>query len=189
MAIHIRRRQLIVTLGSVAAWPLAARAQQVKAATIGLLGTGSAAAQSQWTAALVQRMRELGWVEGNNLAIEYRCAEGRTERLNDVASENPIQLTRGQRQITTSSPHDVAIGLACCATASSRDSRCKPRCWCCGISSTFFGGARHDFDVARFFQDIDRRLAHHEPARRHRAARAAPPLCPDIILGKDRMKF
>jgi ABC-type uncharacterized transport system substrate-binding protein len=56
-------------------------------ATIGLLGTGSAAAQSQWTAAFVQRMRELGWVEGNNLAIEYRWAAGRTERLSELASE------------------------------------------------------------------------------------------------------
>jgi putative ABC transport system substrate-binding protein len=56
-------------------------------ATIGLLGTGSAAAQSQWTAAFVQRLRELGWVEGNNLAIEYRWAAGHTERLSELASE------------------------------------------------------------------------------------------------------
>jgi putative ABC transport system substrate-binding protein len=88
MAIHIRRRQFIVTLGSAAVvWPLAALAQQAKAATIGLLGTGSAAGQAQWTAAFVQRMRELGWVEGSNLAIEYRWAEGRTERLSGLASE------------------------------------------------------------------------------------------------------
>jgi putative tryptophan/tyrosine transport system substrate-binding protein len=83
----IKRREFITLLGSAAAWPLAARAQQAKAATIGLLGTGSAAAQSQWTAAFVQRMRELGWVEGRNLAIEYRWAEGRTERLSELASE------------------------------------------------------------------------------------------------------
>src|SRR5437660_756995 len=70
----MRRRDFITLLGGSAAWPLAARAQQAKAATIGLLGTGSAAAQSQWTAAFVQRMRELGWVEGRNLAIEYRWA-------------------------------------------------------------------------------------------------------------------
>jgi putative ABC transport system substrate-binding protein len=68
MAIHIRRREFIVALGGAAvAWPLAARAQQAKAATIGLLGTGGAAAQAPWTAAFVQRMRELGWVEGRNL--------------------------------------------------------------------------------------------------------------------------
>src|SRR5262249_21232213 len=73
--------------GAAAAWPLAASAQQAKAATIGLLGTGSAAAQSHWTAAFVQRMRELGWVEARNLAIEYRWAEGHTERLRDLANE------------------------------------------------------------------------------------------------------
>jgi putative ABC transport system substrate-binding protein len=69
------------------AWPFATRAEQAKAATIGLLGTGGAAAQSQWTATFLQRMRELGWVEGRNLAIQYRWAEGRTERLNELASE------------------------------------------------------------------------------------------------------
>ena len=83
----IGRREFILALGGAAAWPLAARAQQAKAAIIGLLGTGTAAAQSQWTAAFVQRMRELGWVEGRNLAIEYRWAEGRTERLAELAND------------------------------------------------------------------------------------------------------
>jgi putative tryptophan/tyrosine transport system substrate-binding protein len=81
------RRKFITLLGGAATWPLAARAQQAKTATIGLLGTGSAAAQSQWTAAFVERMRELGWVEGRNLAIEYRWAEGNTERLSELAKE------------------------------------------------------------------------------------------------------
>ena len=83
----MKRRNFITLLGGAAAWPLVARAQQAKAATIGLLGTGGAAAQAQWTAAFVQRMRDLGWVEGRNLAIEYRWAEGRTERLNELASD------------------------------------------------------------------------------------------------------
>jgi putative tryptophan/tyrosine transport system substrate-binding protein len=84
----VKRREFIALLGGMSAtWPLTARAQQAKAATIGLLGTGSAAAQSPWTAAFVQRMRELGWVEGRNLAIEYRWAEGHTERLRDLANE------------------------------------------------------------------------------------------------------
>jgi putative ABC transport system substrate-binding protein len=52
-----------------------------------LLGTGSAAAQSQWTAAFVQRMRDLGWVDGRNLTIEYRWAEGRSERFAEFAAE------------------------------------------------------------------------------------------------------
>jgi putative ABC transport system substrate-binding protein len=84
----VKRREFIALLGGMpATWPLTARAQQVKAATIGLLGTGSAVAQSHWTAAFVQRMRELGWVEGRNLAIEYRWAEGHTDRLRDLADE------------------------------------------------------------------------------------------------------
>ena len=84
----MKPRVFITLLGGAAAtWPLAARAQQAKAATIGLLGTGSAAAQSQWTAAFVQRMRELGWVEGRNLTMEYRWAEGRTECLSELANE------------------------------------------------------------------------------------------------------
>ena len=84
----MKRREFITLLGGAAAWPLAARAQQPsKVATIGLLGSGTAAAQSQWTAAFVQRMRELGWTEGRNLAIEYRWAEGHTERLTALANE------------------------------------------------------------------------------------------------------
>jgi len=85
----MRRREFVVTLIGCAAavWPFAARAQQAKVATIGLLGTGSAAAQSQWTAAFVQRMRDLGWVDGRNLTIEYRWAEGRSERFAEFAAE------------------------------------------------------------------------------------------------------
>jgi len=75
-------------LASAAAWPLAARAQQGgKLATIGLLGSGTLAAQSQWTAAFVQRLRELGWTDGRNVAIEYRWAEGRTQRFAEIADE------------------------------------------------------------------------------------------------------
>ena len=84
----MKRREFISLLGgTAAAWPLAVRAQQAKAATIGLLCTGSAAAQSQWTATFVQRMRELGWVEGRNFALEYRWAGGSTERLSELANE------------------------------------------------------------------------------------------------------
>jgi len=84
----MKRRTFITLIGCAAAvWPFAARAQQAKVATIGLLGTGSAAAQSQWTAAFVQRMRDLGWVDGRNLTIEYRWAEGRSERFAEFAAE------------------------------------------------------------------------------------------------------
>jgi len=70
----MRRREFITLLGgATVAWPLGAHAQQGgKLATVGLLGSSTAAAQNQWTAAFLGRMRELGWSEGRNLAIEYR---------------------------------------------------------------------------------------------------------------------
>jgi putative ABC transport system substrate-binding protein len=55
--------------------------------TIGLLGAGTQLAYSQWVAAFVLRLRELGWVEGNNIAIEYRWADGRSERFGEIAAE------------------------------------------------------------------------------------------------------
>jgi putative ABC transport system substrate-binding protein len=85
----VRRREFITLLGGAAAtWPLAARAQHsAKPPTIGFLGAGTASAMSQWTAAFVQRLRELGWVEDRTIAIHYRWAEGRTERLAEIAAE------------------------------------------------------------------------------------------------------
>jgi putative tryptophan/tyrosine transport system substrate-binding protein len=83
----MRRRELITLLGTAVVWPFAAQAQGQKPVTVGLLGSGTAAAQSTWTAAFVQRMRELGWIEGRNLTIEYRWAEGHNERLAELANE------------------------------------------------------------------------------------------------------
>jgi len=84
----MRRREFITLLGGAAVWPLAARAQQAgKVPTIGFLGTTTASAWGPWTAAFVQRLRELGWIEGRNLAIEYRWADGRTGRFTEIAAE------------------------------------------------------------------------------------------------------
>jgi putative ABC transport system substrate-binding protein len=85
----VNRRSFITLVGGAAAsWPLAAGAQQGgKRATIGLLGSGTAAAQSNWTAAFVQRLHDLGWSESRNLAIEYRWGEGRSERFAKFADE------------------------------------------------------------------------------------------------------
>jgi putative ABC transport system substrate-binding protein len=85
----VRRREFITLLGgAAAAWPLAARAQQPgKLPTIGFLGTTTASAWGPWTAAFVQRLRELGWIEGRTVAIEYRWAEARTERMAEIATE------------------------------------------------------------------------------------------------------
>jgi putative tryptophan/tyrosine transport system substrate-binding protein len=85
----MKRRAFITLLGSAAvAWPLAARAQQLpKLPTIGFLGGTSPSVVSQSVAAFVERLRELGWVEGRNVAIEYRWAEGRSERFAEIAAE------------------------------------------------------------------------------------------------------
>jgi putative tryptophan/tyrosine transport system substrate-binding protein len=83
----LKRRDFITLLGGVAiAWPLAARAQQPgKLPTIGFLGGASALVESQWAAAFVRRLHELGWTEGRTIAIEYRWAEGRNEPAEIVA--------------------------------------------------------------------------------------------------------
>jgi ABC-type uncharacterized transport system substrate-binding protein len=84
----MRRRDFIkVIAGSIAAWPLAARAQQSATAVIGFLGPGTPSAWSPWTAAFVQRLRELGWNEGRTVSIEYRWAEGRSERYTEIAAD------------------------------------------------------------------------------------------------------
>ena len=87
--LDIRRRQFITLLGGAAvAWPLAARAQQAgKLPTIGFFGPNTASAWRPWTAAFWQRLHELGWIEGRNLAIEYRWADARSERFAEIAAE------------------------------------------------------------------------------------------------------
>ena len=86
---QLNRREVIALLGgAAAAWPLIARAQQPgKVRTIGFLGAATPSAASQWVAALVLRLRELGWIEGRTLAIEYRWAEGNNNRLAEIAAE------------------------------------------------------------------------------------------------------
>ncbi|HEY7665986.1 MAG TPA: ABC transporter substrate-binding protein [Xanthobacteraceae bacterium] len=85
----LRRREFVTLLaGAAAAWPLAARAQQRgKLPTIGFLGAATPSGWNHWVVAFVKRLRELGWVEGGNIEIEYRWAEGRSERYAQFAAE------------------------------------------------------------------------------------------------------
>ena len=83
----MNRREFIALLGGAAAWPLPAHAQQAAKPTIGLLVPGTPASHGHWYAATVQRLRELGWVEGRTIAIEYRWAEGFGERLPELAAD------------------------------------------------------------------------------------------------------
>jgi putative ABC transport system substrate-binding protein len=84
----MRRREFITVLGGATAWPLAARAQHSgPLPTIGFLVAGTPTSHGQWVAAFVQRLRELGWIEGRTITIEYRWAEGRSERFAEIAAE------------------------------------------------------------------------------------------------------
>jgi ABC-type uncharacterized transport system substrate-binding protein len=108
----MRRRQFVSLLGgAVAAWPLAARAQQLgKLPTIGVLGAATPSTMSSRLAAFAQRLRELGWVENRNVAIEYRWAELRSERYDEIAAE--FTRLKVDVIITSGTPAVIAIKQA-----------------------------------------------------------------------------
>jgi putative ABC transport system substrate-binding protein len=84
----IRRREFVALIGAAAVWPRAASGQGPgNRPTIGFLGPLSQSAMSQWTAAFVQRLHELGWTEGHNVEISYRWAEGRSELMSGFLAE------------------------------------------------------------------------------------------------------
>ena len=107
----MRRREFITLLGGAATWPLAAQAQRTgKVSRIGFLGTSSPALERHLVDAFRKKLRELGHVEGENIAIEYRWAEGRDERLPSLAAElvrlNPDVI------VTTGTPGTIAARQA-----------------------------------------------------------------------------
>src|SRR5262249_19137712 len=114
---HTKRREFITLVGGAAAtWPLAASAQQpAKQPLIGMLVPGTRATHGQWFAALVDRLRELGWIEGRTVAFEYRFAEGRTDRAAEIVAEfvrmkvdliatSAADVTLAAKQVTSAIP-------------------------------------------------------------------------------------
>jgi putative ABC transport system substrate-binding protein len=108
---QLRRREFLGVLGGAVSWPLTAYAQQpAKLPTIGFLGSSSPSMQAPRVAAFVQRLRELGWIEGGTVAIEYRWAEGRRERAAEIAAE--FVRSKVDAIFTTSSPNVMAAKQA-----------------------------------------------------------------------------
>jgi ABC-type uncharacterized transport system substrate-binding protein len=86
----MKRREFITLLGggAAAAWPLAVRAQQAaKLPTIGFLGQSTPVVETQRLAAFLKRLRELGWIEGRTVAIEYAWGQGSSERFAEIAAD------------------------------------------------------------------------------------------------------
>src|SRR4029077_15546563 len=118
----MRRREFItLVVGAAATWPVATSAQQTgKLPIVGFLGA-SASDFAPWAAGFVARMRELGWVEGRTIRIEYRWSEGRPERYAEIAAEFvrlnvDVILTVGSavptvRQATTVIPIVFAVAI------------------------------------------------------------------------------
>src|SRR5215831_16017001 len=87
MASYIARRKFLATLGSAAAWPLAARAQQSAMPVVGFLSSGSPGPYQPFLSAYHAGLKESGYIEGHNVAIEYRWAEGEHARLPKMADD------------------------------------------------------------------------------------------------------
>jgi putative ABC transport system substrate-binding protein len=109
----MKRRAFITLLGGAAAWPLAVRAQQSAMPTIGYLSPRSPDVEAQLVAAFRRGLGDIGYVEGVNVAIEYRWAEGRNDRLPILAN---MLVARSTVMATTGGPQSARAVLAATST-------------------------------------------------------------------------
>ena len=105
----IRRREFIAGLGGAAAWPLAARAQQRAMPLVAFINSGSAGGYQHLVVAFRQGLKEVGYVEGQNVTVEYRWAEGQFDRVPVIALE---LVSRGVAVIVANTPGVLAIKQA-----------------------------------------------------------------------------
>jgi putative ABC transport system substrate-binding protein len=120
---QLHRRKFITLLGGAAAWPRSAGGQpSPKLPTIGILGPATASVAVRWPGDLLQRLHELGWIEGRTVAIEYRWAQGSSERAVEIISEFvrlkvDVIVTSGVRNVVAAKQVTSAIPIVFVAAA------------------------------------------------------------------------
>src|SRR5215470_14281535 len=90
MASHIERRKFLATLSGVAGWPLVARGQQPAMPVVGLLSSAGPDTYAHYIAAFREGLSEFGYIEGQNVLIEYRWAEGHYDRIPPIRALSPL---------------------------------------------------------------------------------------------------